>query len=136
MLKSFKRKFPATQPSTPRTNPMLDGMAPSSSSLSHLLQVPATDMYGFNWDEFPSFDWPEEPDFSPDIVPEWLRDNSLTDLGLPVGGSEGIFIPHESVAFSQVLLLPSRSTLTAPNPRPILAFSLQHVVSDTQWGFF
>jgi len=30
--------------------------------------------------------------FSPSAIPVWLREQSLTDLGLPVNGSDGIFL--------------------------------------------
>lgn len=39
------------------------------------------------------FVWPTERGvFSPSIVPVWLQEQSLTDLGLPINGSDGIFL--------------------------------------------
>jgi len=39
------------------------------------------------------FAWPTERGvFSPSIVPVWLQEQSLTDLGLPINGSDGIFL--------------------------------------------
>ncbi|KAL1748643.1 hypothetical protein HDZ31DRAFT_79510 [Schizophyllum fasciatum] len=37
--------------------------------------------------------WPAERGFfSPSAIPPWLQEQSLTDLGLPVNGSDGIFL--------------------------------------------
>ncbi|KAF7376147.1 Transcriptional activator of proteases prtT [Mycena sanguinolenta] len=39
------------------------------------------------------FQWPTERGiFSPSAIPVWLQEQSLTDLGLPVNGSDGIFL--------------------------------------------
>ncbi|KAF7985037.1 hypothetical protein HWV62_8867 [Athelia sp. TMB] len=39
------------------------------------------------------FVWPSERGvLSPSIVPVWLQEQSLTDLGLPINGSDGIFL--------------------------------------------
>ncbi|KAF9012314.1 hypothetical protein BDQ17DRAFT_1232266 [Cyathus striatus] len=39
------------------------------------------------------FFWPGERGiFSPSAIPVWLQEQSLTDLGLPVNGSDGIFL--------------------------------------------
>ncbi|KAJ7072325.1 hypothetical protein C8F01DRAFT_1103486 [Mycena amicta] len=39
------------------------------------------------------FQWPNERGiFSPSAIPVWLQEQSLTDLGLPVNGSDGIFL--------------------------------------------
>ncbi|KAF6760337.1 hypothetical protein DFP72DRAFT_1062307 [Ephemerocybe angulata] len=39
------------------------------------------------------FAWPNEGSFfSPAAIPPWLQEQSLTDLGLPVNGSDGIFL--------------------------------------------
>lgn len=44
----------------------------------------------------PTFDWPEGlEEFSPGQLPAWLQDSSLTDLGLPVEGSDSIFLSNE-----------------------------------------
>lgn len=137
MLSAFRRKFTITQPSTPRINPMLDGQTAASASLSNLLQPSSAATLGgntaFTWDEFPSFDWPDAPDFSPDIVPDWLRENSLTDLGLPAAGSDSIFIPFECVP-PLTPFAPRHPQLTQLYDLLSLS-SLQHVVSDSPWGF-
>nr|GAT56380.1 predicted protein [Mycena chlorophos] len=40
------------------------------------------------------FQWPTERGiFSPSAIPVWLQEQSLSDLGLPVNGSDGIFLP-------------------------------------------
>jgi len=39
------------------------------------------------------FQWPSDRGiFSPSAIPVWLQEQSLTDLGLPVNGSDGIFL--------------------------------------------
>jgi hypothetical protein len=39
------------------------------------------------------FAWPNDrATFSPSTIPLWLQEKSLTDLGLPVNGSDGIFM--------------------------------------------
>lgn len=39
------------------------------------------------------FAWPgERATFSPSAIPMWLQEKNLTDLGLPVNGSDGIFM--------------------------------------------
>ncbi|KAJ7188263.1 hypothetical protein C8R46DRAFT_1054167 [Mycena filopes] len=39
------------------------------------------------------FNWPSDRGiFSPSAIPVWLQEQSLTDLGLPVNGSDGIFL--------------------------------------------
>ncbi|KAG2366321.1 hypothetical protein BDR07DRAFT_1396730 [Suillus spraguei] len=39
------------------------------------------------------FTWPNErATFSPSAIPMWLQEKNLTDLGLPVNGSDGIFM--------------------------------------------
>ncbi|KAL5485143.1 hypothetical protein ACEPAI_7785 [Sanghuangporus weigelae] len=39
------------------------------------------------------FAWPSERGiFSPSAIPTWLQEGSLTDLGIPVNGSDGIFL--------------------------------------------
>jgi hypothetical protein len=133
MLSSFRRKFTITQPSTPRVNPILDGQTATSTSLSNLLQPSAAGgSTAFTWDEFPSFDWPDAPDFSPDVVPAWLRDSNMADLGLPLNGSDGIFLPFECVSAS------ARSIAASPDPRSercrCSLTRMQHV-SDAPWTF-
>jgi len=39
------------------------------------------------------FSWPSDMMFSPTSIPRWLQETSLTDLSLPVNGSDGIFLP-------------------------------------------
>ncbi|KAF8658282.1 hypothetical protein AX16_002056 [Volvariella volvacea WC 439] len=39
------------------------------------------------------FVWPSDRGtFNPSVIPVWLQEQSLTDLGLPVNGSDGIFL--------------------------------------------
>jgi hypothetical protein len=39
------------------------------------------------------FTWPNDRGiFSPSAIPLWLQEQSLADLGLPVNGSDGIFL--------------------------------------------
>lgn len=39
------------------------------------------------------FTWPQEGSyFNSAVIPPWLQEQSLTDLGLPVNGSDGIFL--------------------------------------------
>ncbi|KAF8608925.1 hypothetical protein BDV93DRAFT_433742 [Ceratobasidium sp. AG-I] len=40
-----------------------------------------------------SFVWPADSMFSPTNIPLWLQEASLTDLGLPINGSDGVFLP-------------------------------------------
>jgi len=39
------------------------------------------------------FAWPNDwGAFNPSSIPVWLQERSLTDLGLPVNGSDGVFL--------------------------------------------
>ncbi|KAG8778361.1 hypothetical protein FRC12_025007 [Ceratobasidium sp. 428] len=40
-----------------------------------------------------AFVWPADSMFSPTNIPLWLQEASLTDLGLPINGSDGVFLP-------------------------------------------
>ncbi|OAX36573.1 hypothetical protein K503DRAFT_867495 [Rhizopogon vinicolor AM-OR11-026] len=69
--------------------PLADGMvAPAPGSY-----VDSTGMSApFTMEEL-GFAWPSDrAAFSPSAIPLWLQEKSLTDLGLPVNGSDGIFM--------------------------------------------
>jgi hypothetical protein len=54
-----------------------------------------TDMFGEGFDlgmeEF-GFTLPVDGIFNPSTIPPWLREANFTDLGLPINGSDGIFL--------------------------------------------
>jgi len=53
---------------------------------------PDTGQQPFTMEEL-GFAWPSDRGiFSPSAIPLWLQEQSLTDLGLPVNGSDGIFL--------------------------------------------
>jgi len=53
---------------------------------------PSTGQQPFTMEEL-GFVWPSDRGiFSPSAIPVWLQEQSLTDLGLPVNGSDGIFL--------------------------------------------
>jgi hypothetical protein len=103
MITSFKRRFAMTVPSTPKLGARHD-QSEADSSLAHLL-LPgggtganggSGDPFGWGAADLPSFEWPAGmEDFSPNMLPVWLQDSSLTDLGLPAAGSDSIFFPPE-----------------------------------------
>jgi hypothetical protein len=91
MLANLRRKMGMTSgTSTPPTNlppPMPDGMIVSATFVepTHVSAPFTTAELGFAW---PS----DRGVFPPSAIPVWLQEQSLTDLGLPVNGSDGIFL--------------------------------------------
>jgi len=67
--------------------PMMEGM---------IISPPFVDMTSvpppFTTEEL-GLAWPNERGiFNPSAIPLWLQEKNLTDLGLPVNGSDGIFL--------------------------------------------
>ncbi|KAJ7925303.1 hypothetical protein B0H13DRAFT_2229765 [Mycena leptocephala] len=50
----------------------------------------------------------EELGFHPSAIPVWLQEQSLTDLGLPVNGSDGIFLQMTGATAGRATLHPCR----------------------------
>ncbi|BEJ18183.1 hypothetical protein CspHIS471_0704600 [Cutaneotrichosporon sp. HIS471] len=100
MLSNLRRKTGAisTVPGTPRGK---EGGLPENPNgeelqdgLQSLLTMPMNEGdYPLFGDSIDGFAWPTE--FSPSNLPTWLQDNSVTDLGLPVDGSDSLFLPLE-----------------------------------------
>ncbi|CAE7093934.1 unnamed protein product [Rhizoctonia solani] len=53
----------------------------------------ATGLTGMGILDDMAFSWPADSMFSPSNIPLWLQEASLTDLGLPINGSDGVFLP-------------------------------------------
>ncbi|KAH7924267.1 hypothetical protein BV22DRAFT_1067151 [Leucogyrophana mollusca] len=78
---------------------MISGMNPPLTSMHppHMPEgIPYVESTGvqppFTMEEL-GFSWPSDRGiFSPSAIPLWLQEQSLTDLGLPVNGSDGIFL--------------------------------------------
>jgi len=63
-------------------------VAPAPGSYVDPTESPAP----FTMEEL-GFSWPNDRAvFSPSTIPLWLQEKNLTDLGLPVNGSDGIFM--------------------------------------------
>ncbi|KZV96233.1 hypothetical protein EXIGLDRAFT_733595 [Exidia glandulosa HHB12029] len=78
MLASFRRKIGIQTPAT--VDPF--GTAPPAGA-----ELPPLTL------EDLGFPWPTDGRMiSPSHIPQWLQDASFTDLGLPVNGSDGIFL--------------------------------------------
>jgi hypothetical protein len=121
MLANFRKKAGvlSTVPGTPRFQPNQNQhghtlpTVPTSdldNGLQSLLSLPqmmggdgmGMDNYGMGSSSFgdwnldlgtDGFNWPNE--FSPSDLPVWLQDGNTTDLGLPLDGSDSIFLPME-----------------------------------------
>jgi hypothetical protein len=77
-------------------NTTMPVMAPSSYAegmiIPNAFVDPGTIPPPFTMEEL-GFDWPSDRGiFSPAAIPLWLQEQSLADLGLPVNGSDGIFL--------------------------------------------
>ncbi|KAL7423562.1 hypothetical protein Q5752_001142 [Cryptotrichosporon argae] len=125
MLAKFRRKTGtlSTVPGTPsytattlaQTLPAVpsgDATHDLDGGLQSLLSLPPPlgdgfgNTVGATHDGLADFDWPLIGDgddgfslpseFSPSALPSWMQDNSLADLGLPVDGSDSLFLPFES----------------------------------------
>jgi hypothetical protein len=57
----------------------------------------ATMLAADSWDStLPGFEWPTGLEgFQETMIPDWLRDNSIADLGLPTDGADSILFPSE-----------------------------------------
>ncbi|CCM05451.1 uncharacterized protein FIBRA_07670 [Fibroporia radiculosa] len=87
MLASLKRKVGMTAPMGPPHGP--DMMAPPYIDPSLMPQLPFTvEELGLGSGTLPN----DRMLFSPSAIPLWLQEQSLTDLGLPSNGSDGIFL--------------------------------------------
>jgi hypothetical protein len=119
MLANFRRKTGAvsTVPGTPRGGnagglPEKPNGDELQDGLQSLLTMPMNEGdYPLFGDGIDGFAWPTE--FSPSNLPTWLQDNSFTDLGLPVDGSDSLFLPLELAN----MFLPS-GTAPSANPYP------------------
>lgn len=112
MLANFRKKAGvlSTVPGTPRYNQQQPGQTlptvPTSeldTGLQSLLALPqmgmgdTTEGLGeWNLDiGMDGFAWPTE--FSPSALPVWLQDGNFTDLGMPLEGTDSLFLPLEWV---------------------------------------
>ncbi|TXT04932.1 hypothetical protein VHUM_04015 [Vanrija humicola] len=114
MLSNFRRKTGAlsTVPGTPRGGNYLSDHLPTNPPTgSEAVGDLADSMGGDAWPVFSDategFAWPNE--FSPSNLPTWLQDNNFADLGLPVDGSDSLFLPLELAN----MFLPSGTTSNA-----------------------
>ncbi|KAL1704597.1 hypothetical protein EV121DRAFT_205545 [Schizophyllum commune] len=93
MLANLRRKVgmaggaaPAPPPATMQPPQFAENMIMSPTYVDPSLPQP------FSMEEL-GIVWPSERGFfSPSAIPPWLQEQSLTDLGLPVNGSDGIFL--------------------------------------------
>ncbi|KLT45651.1 hypothetical protein CC85DRAFT_282270 [Cutaneotrichosporon oleaginosum] len=118
MLSSFRRKTGtmSTVPGSPRSRDVDNSEQPNGDrlqgGLQSLLTMPLGEAdYSLLCDDLDNFSWPTE--FSPSDLPTWLQDGSFADLGLPVDGSDALFLPLELAN----MFLPSG---TAPSDNPYL----------------
>ncbi|PSS37802.1 hypothetical protein PHLCEN_2v270 [Hermanssonia centrifuga] len=90
MLANLRRKISLASSSVhnmQNTDPSLLGV-PSFMDPSLVSQAPPP----FTMEEL-GMSWPSDLRmFSPSAIPVWLQEKNLTDLGLPVNGSDGIFL--------------------------------------------
>ncbi|EPQ57029.1 hypothetical protein GLOTRDRAFT_120398 [Gloeophyllum trabeum ATCC 11539] len=97
MLANLRRKLGLTMGPPPPQSAVpppagAEGMFISSNYVDPtIMPQPFTmEELGFAW---PAGNGPTDRGvFSPSAIPPWLREQSLTDLGLPINGSDGIFL--------------------------------------------
>ncbi|KZT29220.1 hypothetical protein NEOLEDRAFT_1057246 [Neolentinus lepideus HHB14362 ss-1] len=96
MLANLRRKMgltigPPHSPAAMPVPPSAEGMFVSSNFIDPtIMPQPFTmEELGFAW---PAGNGSDRGVFSPSAIPPWLREQSLTDLGLPVNGSDGVFL--------------------------------------------
>lgn len=93
MLTNLRRKIgmttPALQPGD--ATAALDVSAVTAPGVG--VYDTATGLTGMGVLDDMSFSWPADSMFSPSNIPLWLQEASLTDLGLPINGSDGVFLP-------------------------------------------
>ncbi|KAI0930218.1 hypothetical protein AcV5_006990 [Taiwanofungus camphoratus] len=90
MLANLRRKVGLTMPPLPGANGPEAMMAPPHFIDPSIVPPPQFTMeeLGLEGGMLPGGGGP----FSPSAIPLWLQEQSLTDLGLPVNGSDGIFL--------------------------------------------
>lgn len=94
MLASLRRKLGL---GTSAPSPTALGDAPHPHSQGLMGTGADGNVFGTNdsymgMEEF-GFTWPaDNGTFNPNTIPLWLQEASLTDLGLPINGSDGIFL--------------------------------------------
>ncbi|CAE6478008.1 unnamed protein product [Rhizoctonia solani] len=97
MLTNLRRKIGMTTPAlhpgeaidvsaVTSATPGVGGFDPTGSGS-------ATGLTGMGILDDMAFSWPADSMFSPSNIPLWLQEASLTDLGLPINGSDGVFLP-------------------------------------------
>jgi hypothetical protein len=97
MLANLRRKvgmITSSNSSVPSMPPpsITEGMVVPQTYMDH----PATGKQPFTMEEL-GFAWPSDRGaLNPSTIPVWLQEQSLTDLGLPVNGSDGIFLQVNS----------------------------------------
>ncbi|QRV93837.1 Fungal Zn(2)-Cys(6) binuclear cluster domain [Ceratobasidium sp. AG-Ba] len=93
MLTNLRRKIGMTTPALqPGDAPGQPAPAAPIDMVYDANLAAAASMGGNVLDEM-GFVWPADSMFSPTNIPLWLQEASLTDLGLPINGSDGVFLP-------------------------------------------
>ncbi|CUA66751.1 Protein priB [Lentinula edodes] [Rhizoctonia solani] len=94
MLTNLRRKIgmttPALQPGDVIDVSAVTSATPGVGGFDH---GSATGLTGMGILDDMAFSWPADSMFSPSNIPLWLQEASLTDLGLPINGSDGVFLP-------------------------------------------
>ncbi|KAL5631355.1 hypothetical protein ACGC1H_007019 [Rhizoctonia solani] len=95
MLTNLRRKIGMTTPAL-QPGDALDVSAVTSAASGvgfDPTSGSATGLTGMGILDDMAFSWPADSMFSPSNIPLWLQEASLTDLGLPINGSDGVFLP-------------------------------------------
>ena len=90
MLTNLRRKIGMT---TPALQPGDAATAIDVAAVASGMYESVTGLTGMGVLDDMSFSWPADSMFSPSNIPLWLQEASLTDLGLPINGSDGVFLP-------------------------------------------
>ncbi|CAE6417206.1 unnamed protein product [Rhizoctonia solani] len=97
MLTNLRRKIglttPALQPGDAIDVSAVTSATPGVAGFDPTGSASATGLTGMGILDDMAFSWPADSMFSPSNIPLWLQEASLTDLGLPINGSDGVFLP-------------------------------------------
>ncbi|CAE6419570.1 unnamed protein product [Rhizoctonia solani] len=97
MLTNLRRKIglttPALQPGDAIDVSAVTSATPGVTGFDPTGPGSATGLTGMGILDDMAFSWPADSMFSPSNIPLWLQEASLTDLGLPINGSDGVFLP-------------------------------------------
>ncbi|CAE6393762.1 unnamed protein product [Rhizoctonia solani] len=97
MLTNLRRKIglttPALQPGDGIDVSAVTSATPGVTGFDPTAPTSATGLTGMGILDDMAFSWPADSMFSPSNIPLWLQEASLTDLGLPINGSDGVFLP-------------------------------------------